>query len=108
MAPEPFPPPETKREELHDLLLMFTPYVYFQEPSNVYMEYPCIRYTLDEQDVLYANNNPYRTTDRYQLTIIDPDPDSPLPGMVASLPMCSFDRKYTADDLHHTVYNVYF
>lgn len=104
MAPEPLP----RRLELHNLLLLLTPYVYFQKPSNIQMEYPCIIYEQDDEEVLYADNEKYRTTARWQLTIVDHDPDSILPKMVGSLPMCAFDRRFPADDLHHTVYNLFF
>jgi hypothetical protein len=42
------------------------------------------------------------------ITVIDPDPDSEIPSKVAALPMSLFNRFYTADDLNHDVYNVYF
>jgi hypothetical protein len=40
--------------------------------------------------------------------IIDQDPDSAIPPKVAALPMCLFNRFYTADNLNHDVYNLYF
>jgi len=40
--------------------------------------------------------------------IIDQDPDSDIPSKVAEMPMSLFNRFYTADNLNHDVYNVYF
>lgn len=82
--------------------------VYFQPPSGHLMAYPCIVYKRDDAETQFADNTHYRYTQRYQVTVIDRDPDSPIPARVASLPLCRFDRHYTADDLNHDVYNLFF
>lgn len=82
--------------------------VYFQPPNNLTMQYPCIRYEWDDADTKFASNKPYRYTKRYQVTVIDRDPDSPVPDKVAMLPLCEFDRAYTADNLNHKVFNLFF
>lgn len=82
--------------------------VYFQPPSNLQMNYPCIVYSRDYARTVFADNSPYRNTKRYQVTIIDRDPDSEIPEQIAKLPMSLFSRHYTADNLHHDVYSVYF
>lgn len=82
--------------------------VYFQPPSNVQMEYPSIVYSRDSAETLFAGNNPYRYTKRYQVTVIDSDPDSEIPDKVAALPMCTFATAFVADNLNHSVYNLYF
>lgn len=96
------------RQQLHQLLETFTENVYFQPPTNVQLEYPCIIYKRDFADTKFANDNPYAHTLRYMIMVIDRDPDSAIPSKVASMPMCLFNRFYTADDLNHDVYNVYF
>lgn len=40
--------------------------------------------------------------------VIDKNPDSIIADKVESLKMCSFDRHYTADNLNHFVYNLYY
>lgn len=72
------------------------------------MEYPCIRYNLDDVDTAYANGVPYARTARYQVTVIDRDPDTKIPDVVGGFPMSSFDRFYTAEGLNHYVFNLYF
>lgn len=94
------------RQQLHELFLLMTPYVYFQPPSK--MEYPCIKYKLDDDSVQYADNSPYLQVNGYQVMIIDWDPDSVLRDIIATLPMCRFARHYTADDLNHFVYDLFF
>ncbi len=81
---------------------------YFQPPATVKMTYPCIVYRLDDIDTKFANNNPYMHKKRYMVTVIDRDPDSLIPDAVAKLPSCVFLRFYVADQLNHTVYNLYF
>lgn len=81
---------------------------YFQPPASVVMVYPAIRYFQDDEDVLFADDSPYRRKKRYQVTVIAREPDSDIPDMVAELPLCKFNRAYVADNLNHTVYTLYF
>lgn len=94
------------RLQLHELFVLMTPYVYFQPPDV--MDYPCIKYELDDDDVTYADNDPYVHYDGYTVTIIDWDPDSVLRDIIKTLPMCRFSRQYTAEDLNHFVYDLFF
>lgn len=97
-----------RRQDLHDLLLTLTPKVYFQPPASVQMEYPCILYKRDNAETLFAGNKPYLHVPRYMVTVIDENPDSDIPGKVAALPQCLFNRAYVADNLNHDVYVLYF
>lgn len=82
--------------------------VYFQPPETVKMEYPCIIYNVNSADTRFADNIPYSRKKQYQVTVIDPDPDSVIPDLIAQLPMCVFNRHYTYDNLNHDVFNLYF
>ena len=97
-----------KRLQLHQLLETFTANVYFQPPTNIKLEYPCIVYKRDFADTKFADDKPYKRMLRYMVMIIDRDPDSDIPDKVADMPMSLFNRFYTADNLNHDVYNVYF
>jgi hypothetical protein len=97
-----------QRLELQTLLLGMCPNVYFQPPESINMVYPCFIYHRDWAITRFATNKPYRVEKRYQLTVVDEEADSPLIELVAALPMCIFDRHYTADDLHHDVYKLFF
>lgn len=98
------------RLELQDLLeeLLGSTQVYFQQPSNEQMKYPCIVYQRDVARSLFANNLPYRYIKGYQVIYIDRNPDSPIPDKIAKLPMCTFDRHYKADNLNHDSFSLYF
>ena len=97
-----------QRLDLHQLLETFVPNVYFQPPTNVKLVYPCIVYHRDYANTQFADDKPYNYTKRYAIMVIDPDPDSDIPSKVASMPMSLFNRFFTADNLNHDVYNVYF
>lgn len=97
-----------KRLEFSGILHSLCANVYFQPPSDTIMQYPCIIYARSAQDTRYADNLPYTRRMRYQVTVIDRNPDSKIPERVADLPMSSFERHYVADKLNHDVYNVYF
>lgn len=81
---------------------------WYQAPPNTGMKYPCILYDLDEVEVSFADNKPYRRVKRWKITVIDTDPDSNIWEQIAALPMSKLDRKYPADNLHHFVLYLFF
>lgn len=99
-----------QRLELQTLLtsILGSGNVYFQPPPSVKMKYPCIIYKRDDAITNFADNKPYANKKRYQVTVIDQNPDSEIPDKIAKLPFCIFDRFYTADNLNHDVYNIFF
>ena len=100
------------RTELQTLLEEITDNVYFQPPSNIQMQYPCIIYRRDGSNnnriSRYADNIAYQHTKRYQVTVVDRNPDTELPDKVEELPLCSIDRTYSAENLNHFVFTLFF
>lgn len=82
--------------------------VYFQPPETIKMVYPCIIYSRSSGNTLFANNGLYNFRTRYQLMVIDRDPDSEIPSKIRQLPLCSYDRHYIADNLNHDVFNLFY
>lgn len=82
--------------------------VYFQPPPDIQMSYPAIVYNRDYRANQYADNIAYRGTRRYQVTVIDANPDSQLPDLVADLPLSTFVRHYTTAGLNHDILYVFF
>lgn len=72
------------------------------------MSYPAIVYNRDFQTVDYADNLPYSRTIRYQITVIDHDPDSLIPDKVAALPLTRYVRHFTTENLNHDIYDLYY
>ena len=95
------------RAQLHELLESICPNVYFQPPANIVMQYPCIVYNRSAENVRYADNDRYDPYVQYEVTVIDRDPDSLIPGLVVELPLCRYERHFANDDLNHDVFNLY-
>jgi hypothetical protein len=99
------------RLDLHAELVEVTPNVYFQPPSNSTMQilqYPCIVYQRDFSQVDFADDIPYKGSKRYQLTVIDRNPDSDIPDVIEAMRYCAFSRFLVADDLNHFIFRLYF
>ena len=98
-----------RRPKLHKILTSLfdrDPHVYFQPPESVKLQYPCIVYKLSGMPEGYADNLPYFEHRKYQLTVIDEDPDSKLREKVAKLTWCRFDRPFVSDNLNHFVFTL--
>lgn len=98
---------KARRKALNDTLLTICPNVYFQPPESVKMTYPAIRYKRSAIDQQSADNQPYLTHVRYELTVIDRNPDSDIVDAVMRLPFCSHNRSYTSENLNHDVFIIY-
>ena len=96
------------RLELQSLLEEVTEHVYFQPPSSIQMEYPCIIYSRDGSSADHANNDLYRHIKRYEVTVIDRNPDTELADKVEALRYSSFERFFAADHLNHYVFSLFF
>ena len=98
------------RVELHRELekLLKSKNVYYQPPESVKMEYPAIRYKRSDVDTKFANDKPYSHKNKYEIIVIDRKPDNPVIDELLKLPMCTYDRPYTADNLRHDVLTLYY
>ncbi len=100
----------SRRLELQTILekILGSENVYFQPPENFKMKYDCIRFSRSKIEPDFADNIPYQLHDCYKVIAIYKDPDSELPHRLATLPMCSHDRYYTANNLNHDVFTLYY
>lgn len=99
-----------QRTDLQDLLedLLGSENVYFQPPPSKDIAYPCIVYNRSNIRTKFADNLPYLHRNQYTITVIDADPDSDIPGKVADLPSCIFDRHFVSDNLNQDVFDILF
>ena len=97
------------RLELHSVFqeLLGSSNVYYQPPESIKMQYDAIRYSKKTIDSKYANDRKYSMTDCYEVIVISRLPDNPVIKKLLSLPYCSYDRHYVADNLHHDVLTIY-
>ena len=98
------------RLELQTLLeeILGSSAVYFQPPSTVQMQYPCIVYHRIKIDTRSANNSKYIIKKKYSITVIDKNPDSVIPDKLAKLPMCIHDRQFISNNLNHDVFELFY
>lgn len=99
------------RLKLHEELctLLGTRNVYYNPPASVAMRYPAIRYSLSDVDHKRANDAIYKNTNRYEIVVIDKNPDSDIyEKILTHFSMCSFDRPYIADNLNHFILTLYY
>ena len=98
------------RLELHSVLqeLLGSSNVYYQPPESIKMQYDAIRYSKKNIVSKYANDRKYSMMDCYEVTVISRLPDNPVIKKLLSLPYCSYDRHYVADNLHHDVLTIYY
>ena len=99
-----------RRLELHEVLCgaLGSRNVYFQPPASVVMNYPAIRYMLYDIENTHADNIVYRQDVGYEIIVIDRDPDSAIVERISKIPGIRFNRFYTADNLNHTVFILYY
>ena len=97
------------RLDLHTLFekLLGSHNVYIDPPESVKMKYPAIRYSRKKIENRFANNSVYEQKNCYEVIVIYDDPDSDIPVEISRLPMCSHDRHYVVDNLHHDVFTLY-
>lgn len=81
---------------------------YYQPPSNITLNYPCIIYERSRIDTDFADDASYKMDLRYDVMVITKNPDDPLPLSVARLPRCTFNRHFVQDNLYHDVFTMYF
>lgn len=83
--------------------------VYFQPPDKLLINYPCIIYHRNNDWIQYANDARYLTMERYELTVIDHDPDSAIPdNLVGAFKYCKIDNRFVSDNLNHTTLNLFY
>lgn len=82
--------------------------VYFQPPASVKMNYPAIVYSVNDIDNSHANDSVYIQNYKWEIILIDKNPDSNFVDKLSSIPLCSFQRRYIADNLNHYVFNLFY
>lgn len=82
--------------------------VYYKPPESLKMNYPAIRYCKKKIDIKRANNAVYLKDYCYEITVIDRRPDNEVINKLLELKHCSYDRNYTADNLEHDVFTLYY
>jgi len=82
--------------------------VYYMPPEGTKMQYDAIRFSKKTIKSDYANDGKYSMKDCYELTVIAKRPDHPVIKKLLTLPYCSYDRHYVAENLNHDTLTIYY
>lgn len=83
--------------------------ILFQPPENVKLRYPCVIYEYDSDYFRHADDRGYLSRQRYDVLVIDRDPDTELPAMIVNhFAYCSHNSRYAADNLIHDSISLYY
>lgn len=98
------------RLELHEVLcsILGSRNAYFQPPASIKMKYPAIVYKRDTIVNSQANNEVYKQANKYQLIVIDQNPDSEIVQKISKLSRIRYDRHYISDGLNHDVFTIFY
>ena len=102
---------EDRRLELQSILATMrgVSRAYFKPPSDDVMVYPCIRYSYTGDEHIRADDRRYIYRREYTLIFITPDPTSDVPTrLLDTFDHITFDRSYTAKNLNHYVFTLYY
>lgn len=100
-----------RREDFSKILkeILGTNNVYYAAKNNKDMTYPCIRYSLDEEDDNYANNKKYIKNKRWEVILIgSPSELLPLYEKLNDLNYSTYIRSYDSDNLRHYIFAIYY
>lgn len=81
--------------------------VYFDPPETVKIQYDAIIYRRKKIDNAFANNSVYKQDNCYEVIVISRNPESDVLGRISKLSMCTHDRHYVVNDLHHDAFTIY-
>ena len=95
----------TLQEKLEEILGSHN--VYYQPPADIKIKYPAIIYARKTIENIHSNNDVYGRNFAYELNFVCKSPDNETILHILDLPYCQFDRHYTADNLNHDVFTIY-
>lgn len=100
------------RKQLHEELctILGSRNCYWSPPATSRMEYPCIRYVCEGEDVWYADDRPYKSKRRYLITYISEKTDEweMVEKLKSAFLHCRFDRRYAVNNLNHYTFTLYY
>lgn len=99
------------RLELHNKLanILGTTNIYYQQPENFKLKYPCIIYNQETGDVKKANNKVYAYTKKYTVTFMyTSESDNIILNMLNSFDCCNIDTMFVRDNLYHYTFTLYY
>ena len=83
--------------------------VYIDPPENLIMKYPCARVRLNSGRIRFADNRAHIFTPSWEIIHIGYEPDDEMVlKIVNAFQRITYQRHYTADNLHHNSFTLYY
>lgn len=95
------------RDEIQALLegVLGNERVYFQEPPNTGMKYPCIVYKFIRPNVQHADNKPYLVTGHWEIHHMYKSIKNDLKEkFIFDVPCCNWDRRIVTGGVYNDYY----
>lgn len=94
------------RPNLQTIFMQICNNVYFQPPESLKLNYPAIVFKLDDIKNTFADDDVYKQSRHYKVTVIDKNPDSEIMNEVSKLPRTKFVTSFQSDNLNHYVFTI--
>lgn len=97
------------RDEIQVLLedVLGNDRVYFQDPPNTGMRYPCIVYKFVRPKIQYADNKPYLVTGHWEVHHMYKNPKYDLKEkFIFDVPCCNWDRRIVTEGVYNDYYTL--
>lgn len=75
--------------------------VYFNPPSNLKIQYPCVAYSINDILNKNADDEVYKQNIKYDCTLITKNVNDPLLKDLSKINTFRYSRHYVVDGLHH-------
>lgn len=75
--------------------------VYFNPPSNLKIQYPCVVYSINDILNKNADDEVYKQNIKYDCTLITKNVNDPLLKDLSKIKTFRYSRHYVVDSLHH-------
>lgn len=99
------------RLQLHNQLseILETSNLYYQQPENFRLKYPCVIYNQEPGNIKRAGNTLYGYIKKYSVTFISNiENDNVIPKMLVSFELCTVERTFVSDNLYHYIFTLYY
>lgn len=82
--------------------------VYFDPPESFKLKYPCIIYSFEGNADMHADNKTYYRYKRYSMLYITQNADDQMADTLSDLSFCKLARSYTANNLYHYAFEIFY
>lgn len=82
--------------------------IYYQPPESIKIQFPAIVYKRSTIDNTFASNDVYKQDYKYEITVIDKDPDSLIVSKISKMKNIRHVRHYKSNNANYDVFTIIF